>query len=95
VPRWAGVSETLPGEVVKCLSPDAIGFEFEASLFVETARNGYCIGEVSVHYRRQLSHTKLGSIRYWFGMGQTVTRERLSVKGKATCRRRSQAEKVI
>ena len=69
MPRWAGVSETLPGEVVKCLSPDAIGFEFEASLFVKIARNGYCIGEVPVHYQRRLSPARLGSIESGFRMG--------------------------
>jgi len=64
------------GEVVKRLKLDAVGFDLEANMLIETARKGYRIGEVPIHYRRRLSSSKLGSLKAGFRIGRTLIGKR-------------------
>ena len=66
----------LRGEVVKNLNLDAVGFELEANLLVESGKKAYRIGELPIHYRRRPTPTKLRSLRTGFRIGRTLIRKR-------------------
>jgi dolichol-phosphate hexosyltransferase len=56
-------------EVVRSLNLDAIGFELEANMLIEVAKQGHSVGEVPILYRRRATPSKLGSIRAGWGIG--------------------------
>lgn len=64
------------GEVVKSLEIDAVGFELEANMLIETARKGYRIGEIPIYYRRRPSPAKLRSLKAGFKIGRTLIMKR-------------------
>ena len=64
------------GEVIKELKLDAVGFEIEANMLIETARKGYRIGELPIHYRRRQTRAKLRSLRAGFRIGRTLIGKR-------------------
>jgi dolichol-phosphate mannosyltransferase len=64
------------GEVVKSLKLDAVGFELEANMLAEIARQGYRIAELPILYRRRPNQAKLGSLKDGFKIGQTLIRKR-------------------
>jgi len=66
----------LRGEVVKSLNLDAVGFELEANLLIESGKKAYRIGELPIHYRRRPTPTKLRSLRTGFRIGRTLIRKR-------------------
>lgn len=49
----------IRGEVLPKLNLSANGFQFEADLFTELAKNGYRIAEVPIYYRRREGNSKL------------------------------------
>ena len=63
-------------EVIKSFDLDAVGFELEANMLIEVARRGYRIGEVTIHYRRRATVSKLGSIKAGWRIGRTLVRKR-------------------
>jgi len=64
------------GNVVKSLKLDAVGFELEANMLAEIARQGYRIAELPILYRRRPNQAKLGSLKDGFRIGQTLIRKR-------------------
>lgn len=64
------------GEVIPKLNLSATGFNLEAELFSQIAKNGYHIGEVPIHYRRRSSTSKLHSIKAGLSIGQTLITRR-------------------
>jgi len=64
------------GEVVKSLKLDAVGFELEANMLAEIARQGYRIAELPILYRRRPNQAKLGSLKDGFRIGRTLIRKR-------------------
>ena len=64
------------GEVVKSLKLDAVGFELEANMIAEIARQGYRVTELPILYRRRPNQAKLGSLKDGFKIGQTLIRKR-------------------
>jgi glycosyltransferase involved in cell wall biosynthesis len=64
------------GEVVKSLKLDAVGFELEANMLVEIARQGYKIAEIPILYRKRPNQAKLGSLKDGFRIGRTLIRKR-------------------
>jgi dolichol-phosphate mannosyltransferase len=64
------------GNVVKSLKLDAVGFELEANMLAEIARQGYRIAELPILYRRRPNQAKLGSLKDGFKIGQTLIRKR-------------------
>jgi len=65
----AGISDVctgywgMRGEVIPSLNLAADGFQFEAELFTELAKQGYRIAEVPIYYRRREARTKLNRIK--------------------------------
>jgi len=51
------------GKALAVLQLSAQGFNLEAELFAEVARNGLRLGELPIHYRRRPTPTKLRSLR--------------------------------
>ncbi len=51
------------GKALSELQLSAQGFNLEAELFAEVARNGLRLGELPIHYRRRPTPTKLRSLR--------------------------------
>lgn len=64
------------GEVVKSLKLDAVGFELEANMLVEIARQGYKIAEIPILYRKRPNQAKLGSLKDGFRIGRILIRKR-------------------
>lgn len=64
------------GEVPKSLKLDAVGFELEANMLAEIARQGYRIAELPIIYRRRPNQAKLGSLKDGFKIGRTLIRKR-------------------
>ena len=64
------------GNVVKSLKLDAVGFELEANMLAEIARQGYRIAEIPILYRRRPNEAKLGSLKDGFMIGRTLIRKR-------------------
>ena len=64
------------GEVIPKLNLSATGFNLEAELLSQVAKNGYHIGEVPIHYRRRPSPSKLHSIKAGLSIGQTLITRR-------------------
>jgi dolichol-phosphate mannosyltransferase len=64
------------GEVIPKLNLSATGFNLEAELLSQIAKNGYHIGEVPIHYRRRSSTSKLHSIKAGLSIGQTLITRR-------------------
>lgn len=64
------------GNVVKSLKLDAVGFELEANMLAEIARQGYRVTELPILYRRRPNQAKLGSLKDGFKIGQTLIRKR-------------------
>jgi dolichol-phosphate mannosyltransferase len=64
------------GEVIKGLKLSADGFDFEAELFTQVAKNGYRIGEVPIHYRRRHNEAKLNSLKDGLKIGWKLITER-------------------
>jgi len=64
------------GEVVKSLKLDAVGFELEANMLAEIARQGYRVTELPILYRRRPNQAKLGSLKDGFKIGRTLIRKR-------------------
>ncbi len=64
------------GEVPKSLKLDAVGFELEANMLAEIARQGYRIAELPILYRRRPNQAKLGSMKDGFKIGRTLIRKR-------------------
>ncbi|MBA7473385.1 Undecaprenyl-phosphate 4-deoxy-4-formamido-L-arabinose transferase [subsurface metagenome] len=64
------------GEVPKSLKLDAVGFELEANMLAEIARQGYRIAELPILYRRRPNQAKLGSLKDGFKIGLTLIRKR-------------------
>ncbi len=53
----------MRGEVIPKLNLLADGFQFEAELFTQLAKQGYSIAEVPIYYRRRETKTKLSRIK--------------------------------
>ena len=53
----------MRGEVIPKLNLSANGFQFEAELFTQLAKQGYPIAEVPIYYRRREAKTKLSRIK--------------------------------
>ncbi|MBN1855935.1 MAG: glycosyltransferase, partial [Dehalococcoidia bacterium] len=51
------------GNAIKALKLSSEGFNLEAELFSQVARNGFTLGEVPIHYRRRPTPTKLRALR--------------------------------
>jgi len=66
----------LSGKAVKELKLDATGFEIEADMLTEVARNGYRITEVPISYRRRSTPAKLKSLRDGFKIGRMLVSNR-------------------
>lgn len=64
------------GEVIPRLNLSATGFNLEAELFAQVAKNGYRIGEVPINYRRRPSPSKLSSIKAGLIIGRTLVARR-------------------
>jgi len=60
------------GEVIPRLNLSATGFNIEAELFSQVAKNGYRIGEVPINYRCRSSRSKLSSIKAGLNIGRTL-----------------------
>jgi dolichol-phosphate mannosyltransferase len=64
------------GDVIPRLNLSATGFNLEAELFAQVAKNGYRIGEVPITYRRRPSPSKLSSLKAGFIIGRTLLARR-------------------
>jgi len=64
------------GEVIPRLNLSATGFNIEAELFAQVAKNGYRIGEVPINYRRRSSRSKLHSIKAGTSIARTLLARR-------------------
>lgn len=64
------------GEVISRLCLSAEGFNLEADMFTEIARNGYSIGEIPIYYRRRPTPSKLKSMRAGLKIGWTLVARR-------------------
>jgi len=64
------------GEVIPKLNLSATGFNLEAELLSQVAKNGYRIGEVPIHYRCRPSPSKLHSIKAGLSIGRTLITRR-------------------
>lgn len=68
---WGFRGETVPG-----LNLLADGFQFEAKLFTEIAKQGYSITDVPIFYRRRQAKTKINRIRDGFKIGWVLLSRR-------------------
>ena len=64
------------GEVISKLHLSAEGFNLEADLFAQVAKNGHSLGQVPIYYRRRSTPSKLGSIKAGLNIAKTLIRER-------------------
>jgi len=64
------------GEVISKLHLSAEGFNLEADLFAQVAKNGHSMGQVPIHYRRRSTPSKLGSIKAGLNIAKTLISER-------------------
>jgi len=64
------------GEVVSKLHLSAEGFNLEADLFAQVAKNGHSMGQVPIYYRRRSTPSKLGSIKAGLNIAKTLISER-------------------
>ena len=55
---------------------DAIGFELETNMSMETTKKGYRIAEVPIHYRRRAAPPRLSSLKDGSKIGKTLLRKR-------------------
>ncbi len=53
----------MRGEIIPNLNLSANGFQFEAELFTQLAKQGYLLAEVPIYYRRREAKTKLSRIK--------------------------------
>lgn len=65
-------------EVVERLKLNALGFEVEADMLTEIARDGCKITEIPVTYRRRSTPPKLNSLRDGFKIGVMLLKKRFS-----------------
>jgi dolichol-phosphate mannosyltransferase len=65
-------------EVVERLKLNALGFEVEADMLTEIARDGCKIAEIPVVYRRRATPPKLNSLRDGFKIGRMLLKKRFS-----------------
>ncbi|MBN1153097.1 MAG: glycosyltransferase [Dehalococcoidia bacterium] len=65
------------GSVLPSLRLTARGFNLEAELFSEVARNRLRMGEVPVHYRRRPTPTKLRALRDGMRIARMLLRKRM------------------
>jgi dolichol-phosphate mannosyltransferase len=65
-------------EVVERLKLNALGFEVEADMLTEIARDGCKITEIPVTYRRRSTPPKLNSLRDGFKIGAMLLKKRFS-----------------
>ena len=63
-------------EVIQSLKLDATGFDIEANMLTEVARNGCKITEIPIYYRRRATPPKLNSLRDGFKIGKILIRNR-------------------
>lgn len=63
-------------QAVEGLRLDAVGFELEANIFVETAKRRYRIAEVPIYYRQRPTPPKLKSLKSGFKIGRTLIKKR-------------------
>lgn len=68
----------IRGEVLPKLNLSANGFQFEADLFTELAKNGYRIAEVPIYYRRREGKSKLIWIIDGFKIGFKLISKRFA-----------------
>jgi dolichol-phosphate mannosyltransferase len=66
------------GEIIKTLNLQAHGFDFEAELFTQIAKNGYPIAEVPIHYRPRPTEAKLKSLKDGLKIGWRLLTRRFS-----------------
>ncbi len=64
------------GEVISKLHLSAEGFNLEADLFAQVAKNGHSMGQVPIYYRRRSTPSKLGSIKAGLNIAKTLISER-------------------
>ena len=68
----------IRGEIIPKLNLSTDGFQFEAELFAELAKNGYQIAEVPIYYRRRGGKTKLLLIVDGLKIGYTLITKRFA-----------------
>jgi dolichol-phosphate mannosyltransferase len=78
-------------EVIRGLELDAAGFEIEADMLTEIARDGYRITEIPIQYRRRSTPPKLSSLRDGFKIGKMLLSKRFR-RDKAQIQTRVQPE---
>jgi dolichol-phosphate mannosyltransferase len=66
----------LTSRVISGLKLDAKGFEVEAVMFSEIAKEGYRIAEVPVYYRRRATPSNLNSLKDGLKIGWTLLTKR-------------------
>ncbi len=64
------------GEVIPKLHISAEGFNLEADLFAQVAKNGHSMGQMPIHYRRRSTPSKLSSIKSGVNIAKTLIRGR-------------------
>ncbi len=62
--------------IIETLNLDADGFDIEADMLTEIARNGYRMAEIPISYRRRATPPKLNSIRDGFRISKLLLRNR-------------------
>jgi len=70
------------GKVVNHLNLTARGFEIEADMFVECARQGFSIGEIAIDYSRRADRPKLASISDGLKIGSFLLKRRIASGGR-------------
>ncbi|MGZ4904166.1 MAG: glycosyltransferase family 2 protein [Halobacteriota archaeon] len=68
--------------VIQEMSLTAEGFEIEADMFVECARQGFRIGELAINYSRRVDQPKLSSISDGFKIGAFLLKRWMAEGGK-------------
>lgn len=63
-------------EIIRGLRLDAMGFEIEANMLTEIAKDGCRITEIPIQYRRRSTPPKLSSLRDGFKIGKILLRKR-------------------
>ena len=69
-------------EVIPNLELSLNGFQFEAELFSQLAKNNYKIGEIPIYYRCRPNHPKLASVRDGAKIAWTLIAHRFHRNGK-------------
>ncbi len=67
--------------VIQEMNLAAEGFEIEADMFVECARQGFRIGELAIDYSRRVDQPKLSSISDGFKIGAFLLRRWIAERG--------------